>query len=224
MHAGPLSGCGIAPLANFRAGHRLEPTEAVGNVGERATSIAVFASSEDGVTEPDVIGPFYRNGAPYRAKISPPRAKGDSLLIAGCVQAADTGAPLASSLIEVWQASADGHYDNEDPQHPPPTDSFANRARIVTDEDARYLFETIYPGPYKFDGTRWRAPHIHYVVRARGYKTLVTQLFFQGAIYNDIDPFIKQSLIRRLLNISTDDGGAYLSGEFDIILASEMLS
>ncbi|CAF4535611.1 unnamed protein product, partial [Didymodactylos carnosus] len=61
------------------------------------------------------------------------------------------------------------------------------RARLVTDEDGRYQFETVEPVPYfDTDDSTWRYPHIHYYVQSHGYKPLVTQLYFHGEEKNDI--------------------------------------
>jgi hypothetical protein len=56
------------------------------------------------------------------------------------------------------------------------------------------------------DATTWRSPHLHFIVRAIGFKTLVTQLFFAGAVYLDTDPFVKKSLIMPLREHTTGTG------------------
>src|SRR5262249_48031746 len=133
----------------------------------------------------------------------------------------ETRRPIAGCLLDLWQADAGGHYDDEDPAHPPPPHTFVNRARTVTNERGFYEFETIYPGPYRMDPITWRSPHIHFLVRAVGAKTLITQLFFEGAPYLDTDPFVKKSLIIPLLERQAP-GGLLSTGHFDIVLASDI--
>jgi protocatechuate 3,4-dioxygenase beta subunit len=170
-------------------------------------------------TEDNIPGPFYRKGAPFRAKVTPPLEPGMILLITGRVWGHDTRKPLAFATLDVWQANAKGRYDNDDPNNPPAKDVFLNRARLVTDQNGYYEFETIHPGAYKTGATTWRPSHIHYMVQARGYKTLVTQLYFKGDPHNKTDEFIKESLIIEL-GEKKIARGRYETGTFDIVLTA----
>lgn len=197
-------------------------TEAIGNAGEHSLSSVHLADRRlRDPTEDDVIGPYYRRHAPFRAKISPPMALGEALVISGIVWSFHTRSPVAGVLLDIWQADADGHYDNDNPTHPPGPHTFINRARFPCDEHGRYELETIFPGPYQMDPTTWRSPHLHFLVRAIGMRTLVTQLFFEGAPYLDTDPFVKKSLIIPLHDVSTNKGN-YRHGRFDIVLADDV--
>ena len=201
---------------------QFQVTEAIGNVGEHALSQEhlAFRRSRD-PTEDDVIGPYYRRHAPFRAKISPPMASGEVLVISGTVWSFHTKRPIGSCLLDVWQANAAGHYDNDDPQHPPKPQAFTDRSRFFCDEKGRYELETIFPGPYRMDATTWRSPHLHFLVRAIGFKTLVTQLFFEDAPYLKTDPFVKPSLIIPLRDAPGDTGN-YKHGIFNIVLADDV--
>src|SRR5262249_48068220 len=169
-------------------------------------------------TEDNILGPFYREGAPFRAKITPPLEPGKVLLVRGRVWGVDTRKPLAGAVLDIWQANAQGRYDNDDPKKPPAKDLFLNRARMITDESGSYEFETIHPAPYQIGPNAWRPSHIHYLVRHPGYKALITQLYFKGDRHNATDDFIKQSLI---IDVQKAKGsvGAYEAGIFDIVLA-----
>ena len=92
------------------------------------------------------------------------------------------------------------------------------RARLVTDENGYYEYETIMPGRYKIGPSAWRPAHIHYMVRHPSYSTLITQLYFKGDPMNAKDRFIKKSLI---IDLAKDKsaGGEYRRGEFDVVLA-----
>lgn len=168
-------------------------------------------------TEENILGPYYRAGAPYRGKITPPLAPGTVLLLTGRVWALDTRRPLAGAVLDLWQASASGRYDNDDPDAPPKADVFLNRARLITDENGGYEVETVHPGRYQTGPGMWRPAHIHYAVHAPGYRTLVTQLYFKGDPYNARDPFIRPSLIIDLQATRTA-GGSYEAGTFDVVL------
>jgi catechol 1,2-dioxygenase len=154
--------------------------------------------------EPDALGPYFRKGAPYRAKVTPPNEPGTSLIISGRIWGIDSRRPLDGTIIDIWQANMGVRYDNEDPAHPPAPSSFKNRVRLVSDEHGKYEYETIHPGPYRVDPTTWRSPHIHYHVTHNSHKQLITQLFFQGDHYEDSDPFFKRSLAIPLTLSQTD--------------------
>src|ERR1700727_2504500 len=66
-------------------------------------------------TDPDVLGPYFRKGAPYRAKVTPPNEPGTALVVSGRIWGIDSRRPLGGTTVDVWQANAAGHYDNEDP-------------------------------------------------------------------------------------------------------------
>lgn len=169
-------------------------------------------------TEDNILGPYYRTGAPFRGKVTPPLEAGKVLLISGRVWAFDSKRPLANAVLDIWQANAKGRYDNDDPKNPPAKDVFLNRTRLLTDESGYYEFESIQPGAYQIGPKEWRPSHIHYLVRVPGYKTLVTQLYFKGDPHNKTDDFIKESLIIEVREQKVN-GGSYGAGTFDVVLA-----
>src|SRR5512134_3497567 len=57
-------------------------------------------------TEPDILGPFYRFGAPFRTRLAGPDEPGDRLVLTGTVFSSDCRTPLPGTLIEVWQANS----------------------------------------------------------------------------------------------------------------------
>lgn len=202
-------------------------TEASGDLGPYAQLLAQERpqqpanpppANEWRVTEDNILGPYHRPGAPFRAKITPPLEPGTVLLISGRVFGFDTRRPLASAVLDIWQANAEGRYDNDDPRRPPAANVFINRARLVTDENGYYEYETIHPGAYRIGPDAWRPPHIHYLVRHPGYRQLITQLYFRGDPHQRADDFIKDSLIIDLREQRTPRGN-YKLGTFNIVLA-----
>jgi catechol 1,2-dioxygenase len=183
--------------------------------GEEAGRLADAAQP----TEDNILGPYFREGAPFRAKITPPLVKGTTMLIRGRVWGFDTKKPLANSVLDIWQADADGRYDNDDPKKPPAKGVYVNRARVLTDETGYYEYETIHPGPYQIGENAWRPAHIHYLVRKAGYANLITQLYFKGDRHNAKDEFIKESLIITLQPLRAG-ANAIESGVFDVVLAA----
>jgi catechol 1,2-dioxygenase len=131
--------------------------------------------------------------------LSPVYAVGEPLIIKGRVFGLDTRRPLPFVCIDIWHAAPNGKYDYHE-SDPNVTVEYKNelnthglssnydyRARLITDEQGRYEYETV-KSPSYYDTSRllWRCPHIHYYVQASGYKPLVTQLFFKGGENNDI--------------------------------------
>ncbi|MBY0228936.1 MAG: hypothetical protein K2W96_06640 [Gemmataceae bacterium] len=170
------------------------------------------------LTADNILGPYYRAGAPFRAKITPPLEPGDVLVVRGRVWSADTSKPLPDARLDIWQADAKGRYDNDDADNPPKAGVYLHRARLATDETGYYEYETVKPGHYKIGPDAWRPAHIHYAVWAPGHKLLVTQLYFKGDKHNAKDDFIKPSLVIDPAR-EKSAGGAYLLGTFDVVLA-----
>jgi catechol 1,2-dioxygenase len=203
------------------------PTEASGDLGryraylqqKPAGNAPAPRQGNWNLTEDNILGPFHRANAPFRAKVTPPLEPGTVVLIKGRVFGHDTRRPLANAVIDVWQANHQGRYDNDDPKHPPAADVFVNRARVITDENGAYEYESIKPGAYRIDRTTWRPSHIHYWIRATGYRELVTQLYFRGDEHQKTDAWIKESLIIDLREQKTAGGQTYRTGVFDIVLA-----
>jgi catechol 1,2-dioxygenase len=203
-----------------------QPTASSGNLGAYATYLQEKPPQAGGgkrpanwaLTEDNILGPFHRRGAPFRAKITPPLEPGTVLVIKGRVWGHDTRKPLPNAVIDIWQANARGRYDNDDPKNPPAASIFVNRARVITDENGAYEYETIHPGAYRIGPETWRPPHIHYWIRATGYRELITQLYFRGDPHQKGDNWIKDSLIIDLRE-HKQANGVYKSGAFDIILA-----
>jgi len=217
---GGLAAVGAAGLV-LRAD--AQPTPGSGGLGGYARFVeaadkGLVLPREAKLTEDNIEGPYYRKGAPFRAKITPPLEPGTVLVVSGRVWGLNTRKPLANAVLDIWQANAKGRYDNDDPQKPPADDVFVNRARLLTDEGGYYEYETVHPGAYRTGPTSWRPSHVHYLVRHPGYKSLITQLYFKGDPHNKTDDFIKESLIiepkERKIN-----GGVIEVGTFDVVLA-----
>src|SRR5437016_900350 len=129
-----LAALGVGGLV-LRAG--AQPTPQAGALGEYAKRLeaedrAVPAlAAKTAPTEDCILGPFYRRGAPFRGKVTPPLEAGVVLVVNGRVWGHDTRKPLAGARLDVWQANATGRYDNDDPRNPPRKDVFLNRARLI---------------------------------------------------------------------------------------------
>ena len=194
------------------------PTEASGELGDfegfaAGAQIPPPSTSPPALTEENDLGPYYRPGAPFRAKITPPAEPGQILVIRGRVWGHGTKRPLAGAVLDVWQANDQGHYDFEGKLPEAPKELFKYRSRVTADETGFYELETIHPGYYT-----GRTKHIHYLIQHPGYKKLVTQLYFKGDPRNPADPLFRESLA---IEIATQKlGGTPVElGHFDIVLS-----
>jgi protocatechuate 3,4-dioxygenase, beta subunit len=110
-------------------------------------------------------------------------AIGERIIVHGRVTDSH-GKPVRTSLVEVWQANAGGRYVHQLDQHPAPLDpNFVGAGRCLTDDEGRYRFLTIKPGPYPWrnHSNAWRPAHIHFSLFGRAFtQRLVTQMYFPG--------------------------------------------
>jgi len=165
-------------------------------------------------TKKSQLGPFYRAGAPFRAKVTPPFEPGTVLIVSGRVWAYDTKKPLSGAALDVWHV--DHHGDYSSGKHDD-KDGFKNRARLLTSENGYYEFEAIHPIAYQPAPDFWRSPHVHYKITHPGYKTLITELFFEGDAKHDIDPLFQTALMTKIAKQQAN-GQAYETAIFDIVL------
>ena len=163
-----------------------------------------------GISDSTVLGPFY---AGHQREL----AQGDTILLreeaseplmmSGRVTDPE-GQPVADALIEVWQTAPNQLYDVQDRDQP----QGHLRASFRTDMAGTYRFRTIMPVSYPIpdDGPAgqllaamgrhpFRPAHIHFMISAPGYRTLVTHLFFEGDKFLESDAVfgVKSSLVVR---------------------------
>lgn len=139
-----------------------------------------------------LVGPFFRANAPFRdkgASIASDDTPGARVRISGRVFEFGSNTPIRGAILDTWQAAANGLYENQDERQP----DYNLRGRFKTDDNGSFeliaLMPTAYPVPT--DGPVGellraakrppdRPAHIHFIVSAPGYETLVTQIFVKG--------------------------------------------
>lgn len=185
---------------------------------------AFAAKRECRPTEFEIVGPFYRFGAPFRSRLASPDEPGDRLILTGTVFSSDCRTPLPGALIEVWQANNAGLYDTNEPGNFTEASTFHLRGMLYTNEKGQYEIETVMPGRYpvppnlpgleKYAGLM-RPAHIHFRVMESLHVPLTTQLYFKGDPFIAKDPWAghKQSLA-----IGLKQDGKLRRGVFDIVL------
>jgi len=96
------------------------------------------------------------------------------------------GKCVPDTLIEIWQANADGKYNHPDDRQAKSIDaSFRGFGRQVTGLDGMCEFETIKPGRVPGPHGALQAPHLEVGVFTRGVlKHLATRIYFSGDAAN----------------------------------------
>ncbi|HET7221198.1 MAG TPA: protocatechuate 3,4-dioxygenase subunit alpha [Vicinamibacterales bacterium] len=172
------------------------------------------------------VGPFFHFGLADNAalgRLAGPHTTGDRILLDIGVFDGD-GVPVPDSLIEIWQADADGTYvrpESPDAALPPP--EFTGFGRLPTGPDGVCRFETIRPGRVADAQGALQAPHINVCLFARG---LLRQLFTR--IYFADDPALAADAIfqlvpadRRETLLASRVPGAPCQWRFDIRLQGD---
>jgi hydroxyquinol 1,2-dioxygenase len=160
-----------------------------------------------GCTEATVFGPFFVEGAPEHRNgedISN-GASGQPCFVHGSVRGL-SGEPVSGASIDVWQSDDEGRYDVQQPE----LDRAQGRGRLASLADGSFRFWSIVAVPYPIphDGPvgqlleqlgrhPWRPAHLHFMIKAPGYETLITHVFRKGGAYLDSDAVfgVRSSLI-----------------------------
>jgi protocatechuate 3,4-dioxygenase alpha subunit len=113
------------------------------------------------------LGPFFPREFAAGANDLAAGAQGEPIEITGRVVQAD-GRALNNVVLEVWQADAEGRYDNP---------AFCGWGRAATDASGTYMFRTVKPG-----SGEGRAPHINFLILYSGLmRQLQTVMYFDDA-------------------------------------------
>jgi protocatechuate 3,4-dioxygenase alpha subunit len=144
-------------------------------------------------TPSQTVGPFYAIGLTRKPMnvVASDSTHGQRIRIEGQVFDGD-GAAIPDVMVEIWQANAYGRYNHPDDKQEKPLDpSFTGWGRSGTDENCFYSFETIKPGPVPGAEGSVQAPHVNFVVFARGMLVhAYTRMYFADEAANDTDPVL----------------------------------
>ena len=168
-------------------------------------SMPVMSSCEDEtpdtdpdncLTTDDILGPYYKAGAPVGENIIPTDVETDPLIIEGNVFSHCDDA-LANAEVEIWNADEEGVYDT--------SEAYIFRGKSITKTDGSYRFKTIIPGRY-LNGSVYRPSHIHFRITAPGHQELVSQIYFKEDPFIPTDPWASASNAQeRILTIFKND-------------------
>lgn len=146
---------------------------------------------DDVPTSTTILGPFWSPRAPFRdlgaSIIQDPVSDGKITKMHGKVIDCTTGKPIVNAIVDIWQASANGKYDFQDPDNQSDNNL---RGKFRTDAEGNYHYYCYHPTAYSLptdgpagvllnllDRHPMRPAHIHLMVSADGFKPVTTQLY-----------------------------------------------
>lgn len=175
-------------------------------------------------TENTILGPFHVAGAPRYPNGTNIclDGKGEPLLVRGRVLDTE-GRPVAGATLDVWQTNEDGFYDVQQKGIQP---DWNLRGVFTAEADGAYAFVTAKPRfyPIPADGPAGqllgalgrhpnRSAHIHFIITAPGFDTVVTHIFSPDCRYltEDVVFGVKRSLIATFETVD-DEANARAAG------------
>lgn len=162
--------------------------------------VCLLNNGDSGNTETNasLLGPFWRLN-------SPPTENGGSIVRSGTPGPAlfmnatvvDTaGKPIEGAEVDVWHSSPVGLYENQDPEQA----EMNLRGKFRTDQDGRFWFRSVLPAGYPIPTSGvvgrlleaqnrhpFRPAHVHALIFKPGFKTLISQVYVDGAEHLDSD-------------------------------------
>ncbi|MDA7599403.1 hydroxyquinol 1,2-dioxygenase [Alphaproteobacteria bacterium] len=208
------------------------------------SSLVDMINSRPEGTSSSVLGPFHISGAPPLEIGGDMKAhfEGEVVLVEGIVRDS-AGTPISGATVDIWQTAPNGLYSSQDPDQ----DVYSFHGLQTTGDDGRYAFTTVKPVEYTvptdgpvgdiLDATGrhpWRPAHLHFIAKAHGFRSLVTEVFPDDDPYLDQDTVfgVRTDLVMNykpmpagsfpegfLLSGKVD--GEYLRVDFDLVLVKE---
>jgi len=178
----------IARLGQMTDASHNEVMVAAGSLGVSALVCLLNNDAEGSGTTANLMGPFWRAGAPHTPSggsiVRSPTA-GDPVFVTAWVHDRG-GQPVPGAEVDVWHASPEGYYENQDPMQA----DMNLRGRFVTDANGSFEFRTVKPAGYpvpvhgpvgdllRAQGRHnMRPAHLHFLVHKPGYKTQFSQVY-----------------------------------------------
>ncbi|NKB28910.1 MAG: hydroxyquinol 1,2-dioxygenase [Rhodobacteraceae bacterium] len=206
------------------------------------SSLVDMVNTVEGGTSSSVLGPFHITDAPAipMGHDMKRHYEGAVLMATGVVQDMH-GNPIEGASLDIWQTAPNGLYSSQDDEQ----DTYSFHGIQTTGADGRYGFTTVKPVSYTVptDGPvgeilnatgrhPWRPSHLHFIAKADGFKTLVSEVFADDDPYLDQDTVfgVREDLVMRYVeqpagsfpsegfDLSGKVDGPWLKVDFDLVL------
>jgi catechol 1,2-dioxygenase len=189
----------IARLGQMTTASHNEVVLAAGSLGI-SSLVCLLNNGDHGreETTANLMGPFWRQGSPrleQGASIVRSPTPGEPVFVTAWVRDRE-GRPVEGAEVEVWQASGEGFYENQDPAQA----DMNLRGTFATDARGAVRFRTVKPRGYPIPvggpvGEMLRAlgrhnmrpAHIHFLIRKEGCKPQFSQLYSSDDPHLDTD-------------------------------------
>ena len=199
----------VARLGQLTTASHNEVVLGAGSLG--LSALVCLLNNGDGgrhETTANLMGPFWRAGAPVMANgesiVRSPTA-GAPIFVSAWVRDRQ-GRPVEGAEVEVWHASAEGFYENQDPAQA----DMNLRGRFRTDSGGRIAFRSVKPAGYPIPiagpvGDLLRAQgrhnmrpaHIHFLIHKPGFKAQFSQVYSSDDPHLETD--VQFAVTRRLV-------------------------
>lgn len=178
----------IARAGQMTTSSHNEVVLAAGSLG--VSSLVLLLNNSEGgrLTTANLLGPFWRTGAPVLengASLVRGSSAGKPIFVTARVLDPG-GRPVAGARVDVWHASAEGLYENQDPRQA----EMNLRGTFQTNDEGKIWFRSIKPCGYPIPvngpvGDLLRAQgrhnlrpaHIHFLISKPSFKTQFSQVY-----------------------------------------------
>ncbi len=188
--------CGvIARLGQLTTASHNEVVLAAGSLGVSAL-VCLLNNGAGHETTANLMGPFWRKGSPVTpngGSIVRSPTPGEPVFVKAWVRD-EEGRAVAGAEVDIWQASSEGFYENQDPAQA----DMNLRGKFTTDAHGHIAFRSIKPQGYpipvngvvgellrKQGRANMRPAHIHFLIHKPGFKTQFSQ------VYSSDDPHLE---------------------------------
>lgn len=162
--------------------------------------VCLLNNGDSGNTETNasLLGPFWRLNSPRTQNggtILRSETPGPALFMSATV-VDKAGTAIEGAEVDVWHSSPVGRYENQDPEQA----DMNLRGKFATDREGRFWFRSVLPAGYPIptagvvgqllnaqDRHPFRPAHVHALIFKPGFKTLISQVYVDGADYLESD-------------------------------------
>jgi hydroxyquinol 1,2-dioxygenase len=187
----------VAKLGQMTTKSHNEVVLCAGSLGISAL-ICLLNNGDQGQTETsaNLMGPFWRMDSPLTenaGSIVRSPTPGEPIFVDAWVRD-NSGRPVQGAEVDVWHASAEGFYENQDPAQA----DMNLRGKFITDAHGHISFRSVKPGGYPIPISgpvgellraqgrhNMRPAHIHFMIYKPGFKTQFSQ------VYSSDDPHLE---------------------------------
>jgi hydroxyquinol 1,2-dioxygenase len=228
----------IARAGQMTTSSHNEVVLAAGSLGVSSLVFLLNNSRGGEPTTANLLGPFWRDGAPIvknGGSLLRGPTPGEPIFVTARVRDGE-GRPVPRARVDVWHASTDGFYENQDPQQA----EMNLRGTFETDEAGKIWFRSVKPRgyPVPVEGPvgdllraqrrhNLRPAHIHILISKAGFKTQFSQVYSSDDpnLETDVQFGVTEQLIGHYIRHeppepapAADVTGPWYSFEHDFVL------